>query len=443
MNRKNILYTLVTVLVLAMFVMVPAAYAYDGRSGQTVTIGKDEVVNDDLYLGGTTVVVDGTVNGSLFAAGQTVIINGKVTGNVFAAGAGVTVNGEVGKSLIAAGQVVVLGSAAKVVDDMIAAGAGVDIRQGSAIGGSLLMAGAQGLVSSTITKDLVAGAGSLRLEGSIGRDARLSVGNGQNTYTPSYNYGPNAPAMPSVPAGLTFGADAHVARSFEYTSAAAVTVPGSVSSNVKYNLPPQDAQIAKEVAQRNTASTAVFDAIRRLVALLLVGLLFAWAAPRWITRPAETLKARWLPSLGVGLVGLVASPFAFLVSLGVVIVVAVIFGLLSLGSLTALTLLAGFPTIALVGAALFVVVGYLCQAIVAYLAGSWVLKQTRDEWNSNIFAPVLVGLLILGLLFAVPVAGGLLEFLVVLSGLGAIILMLLQPKAPTAPIVEAAAPSQM
>ncbi len=433
MFRKNRIYTLFTLLFLAMFVFVPAAYAYDGRSAENVSISKDETINDDLYLAGSNVVVDGTVNGDLYAAGKNVTINGKVTGSVFTAGQSVIVNGEVGKSVFAAGQVVVLGSNAQVTDDAFTAGQGVETKAGSKIGGTLTFFGAEGLVASEIAKDLVVGAGSLRLEGTVGRDAQLSVGSSNNTYNPNY-YGPTSISLPSIPAGLTFGSEAHVARTLQYVSSAEIAISSSVASQVKHVLPPQDQQLAKEITQRQATSSAAFDAIRRLVSLLLMGLLFAWAAASWITVPAETLKARLLPSLGVGLVGLVASPFVFFIALGVIIVVAVVFGLLSLGSLTGLTLGAGFPLLALAFIAFLTVVSYLCQAIVAYIFGQWVLDRTHTAVNSKVIVPTLVGLLILGILFAVPVAGGVLQFLVVLAGLGALVLVALQGKPAAAPV---------
>ena len=52
MNRKTRIFTLLTLFVLALFVFVPVASAYDGRSGDRVVIGKDEVINDDLFVGG-------------------------------------------------------------------------------------------------------------------------------------------------------------------------------------------------------------------------------------------------------------------------------------------------------------------------------------------------------------------------------------------------------
>ena len=426
MNRKTRIVTLLTLFVLALFILVPAASAYDGRSGDTVVIGKDETINDDLFAGGNTVTVDGTVNGDLVAVGRTVIVNGKVTGNVISAGGSVAVNGEVGHDVMAAGAAVTLGPNARIGHSAYTAGGSVESQPGSLIGGSLLIGAGQGLVSGQTTNDLLAGAGRLRLEGPVGRNAKLSVGNSKSSFSPTSMYGPNMPPMPYVPAGLTFGPEAHVGGSLEYVSPAAVEGAAAVSSNVVHTLPAQDQQLSRELAQRQTTSSYLFDALRRLVALLLVGLLIALVAPRWITAPAEKLLSQPLPSLGVGLAGLIAAPITWLVALGVLIAIAVVFALLSLGGLTGLTLLAGLPVLGLAFVAVLFTVSYLCQAIVAYLGGRWILSRTRPEWNRRIYAPLLIGLLILGVLFAVPVAGGLLQFLIVLAGLGAIILVLLQ-----------------
>lgn len=425
MKRKTRVLNLLTLFVLALFIFVPAASAYDGRGGDSVVIGQDQVINDDLFVAGETVTVDGTVNGDLFAAGRTVIINGKVAGNVLAAGSIVAINGEVGYDVFAAGAAVTLGSDARVGHNAYTAGAGVESQAGSQIGGSLFIGAGQGLVSGQVARDLLAGVGRLRLEGAVGRDAKIAVDASDSSFSPGYMYGPNMPSLPVVPPGLTFGKEARVAGALAYTSSKAVAEASRVAPKVTHNLPPQDEQLSREL-QRQTASSYIFNALRRLIALLLIGLLLAWLAPRWITAPAEKLLSRPLPSLGIGLVGLVAAPFGWLVALGVVIVVAVIFGLLSLGALTWLTLLAGLPVLGLALVAVLFVVSYLAPAIVAYLGGRWLVGRVRPEWNHKLYAPLLIGLFILGLLFAVPVAGGLLQFLVVLAGLGAIALVIFQ-----------------
>ncbi|HEX9116431.1 MAG TPA: polymer-forming cytoskeletal protein [Anaerolineae bacterium] len=422
MYRKTRLLTLLALAILAVFVLVPAASAYDGRTGDRVVIAKDEVINDDLFVGGTTVTVDGTVNGDLITAGQTVVVNGKVMGNLVAAGQSVTVNGAVGQDLFAAGAVITLGRDAQVGHNTYGAGAGFESQQGSKITGSLIVAAGQSLVSGQIGNDLVAAAGRVRLESMVGRNAKIAVDTTNTRPMNSYSFGPNTPPMPFVEPGLTFGQEAHVAGSLNYISSQPVAGADRVSSQVTHTLPAQDQQLSRELAQRHSTSSYLFDAVRRLIALLLIGLVIAWLAPRLITGPAGKLLAQPLPSLGIGLVGLVAAPLTWLVALGVLILVAVVFGLLTLGSLTGLTLLAGLPVLGLAAVAMVLVVSYLCEAIVAYLGGRWLLGRVRPEWNANIYAPVLIGLLILGLLFAVPVLGGLLQFLVVLAGLGAIAL---------------------
>jgi cytoskeletal protein CcmA (bactofilin family) len=442
MKRKTRILNLLPLFVLALFIFVPTAAAFDGRGGENVVIGKDEVINDDLFVAGETVTVDGTVNGDLIAAGRIVIVNGKVTGNVVAAGAGVTVNGEVGHDVFAAGAVVTIGSDARIGHNAYTAGASVEGRAGSQIGGSLLIGAGQALVSGQIARDLLAGTGRLRLEGVVGRDAKVAVDASDTAPSLGYMFGPNMPPMPAVPPGLTFGEEARVVGSLDYISSKAVEGAARVAARVKHTLPPQDEQLSRELARRQSASSYGFNAVRRLIALLLVGLLIAWLAPRWITVPTEKLLARPLPSLGIGLVGLIATPLGWLVALGVVIVVAVIFGLLSLGALTWLTLLAGLPALGLTLFAILFVVSYLCQAIVAYLGGRWIVGRIRPEWNSRLYAPLLIGLFVLGLLIAVPVAGGLLQFLVVLAGLGAILLVLFERRpAPPTP-AEVPAPVQ-
>jgi cytoskeletal protein CcmA (bactofilin family) len=443
MNRKSRIFTLLTLFALALFILVPATSAYDGRGGESVVVAKDEVIDDDLFAGANTVTVDGTVNGDLIAGGQTVTINGKVTGNVIAGGSSVIVNGEVGHDVFAAGAAVTMGPGARIGHNAYTAGASVESQPGSLIGGSLLIGAGQGLVSGQITNDLLAGANRLRLEGMVGRNAKIAVNASDTDFSPRTFYGPNMPPMPTVPAGLTFGPEADVAGSLEYVSPETVEGAGSVSAEVTHTLPPQDQQLSQELAQeQKTTSSYLFDALRRLVALLLVGLLVAWLAPRWITAPAEKLLSRPLPSLGIGLVGLMAMPFAWLVALGVIILVAVIFGLLSLGALTGLTLLAGLPILGLAFVAILFTLGYLCQVIVAYLVGRWILGRIRPEWNGKTVAPVLIGLLILGLLFAVPVAGGLLQFLIVLAGLGAIVLVIFQGRATPQTPAEVSTPVQ-
>jgi hypothetical protein len=301
---------------------------------------------------------------------------------------------------------------------------------GSQIGGDLFIGAYQGLVSGDVTEDLMVGSSRLRLEGIIGGDATVAVDTTENSryYGPMY-FGPNTPAMPSIPAGLTFGSGAKITGALEYTSSAQVSIPSSVAASVQHKLPPVDAQVSAEIRRSNTTTSAWLDAIRRIVALLLVGLLVARFAPAWILKPASKLQSKTLVSLLVGVVGAAALPVVLFTALIAVILVAVLFGALTLGNLVGVVLGLGLPGWALALIAVVLCLGYIPQTIIAYVFGRWILLRTRPALAEGIYWPTLLGLLVLGVLMAIPIAGGILELVVVVLGLGAM-LLLLERQAP-------------
>src|SRR5207247_6511193 len=63
----------------------PAAAAVV-RQGETVTVGPDETIEDDLYAFAANVNIAGTVRGDVIAAGANFSVDGTVTGNLMAAG---------------------------------------------------------------------------------------------------------------------------------------------------------------------------------------------------------------------------------------------------------------------------------------------------------------------------------------------------------------------
>src|SRR5687768_4284776 len=90
-TRPIIILALLLALV-GLFAAAPARAA-DTRGGDQVVIGRDEVIDDDLYVAANTVTIDGTVKGDLVAFASQITINGTVMGDVLAAGQGVIING--------------------------------------------------------------------------------------------------------------------------------------------------------------------------------------------------------------------------------------------------------------------------------------------------------------------------------------------------------------
>ncbi len=74
--------------------------------------------------------------------------------------------------------------------------------------------------------------------------------------------------------------------------------------------------------------------IRSVISLLIVGLLLIWLLPKCVKRYADVLAAKPLASLGWGVVAFFALPLAVLIIGGFTAGLAVIFGIITLGSLS-------------------------------------------------------------------------------------------------------------
>ena len=98
-----------TICALLLLAGAAPAMAADIQQGDTVVIGPDQVVNDDVYAFGSNVQILGTVNGDIFAAGNSITVGGKVAGSVFVAGNTVAITGDVRHALHAAGNTVTIG----------------------------------------------------------------------------------------------------------------------------------------------------------------------------------------------------------------------------------------------------------------------------------------------------------------------------------------------
>src|SRR5689334_12839655 len=76
---------LISLIALVTIALTPThTYALVSSDGDTVVIGPNQVINDDLALSANHVVMNGTVNGDLFVSANTVEIGGTVNGNAWA-----------------------------------------------------------------------------------------------------------------------------------------------------------------------------------------------------------------------------------------------------------------------------------------------------------------------------------------------------------------------
>lgn len=374
--------------------------------GQTVTVAADQVVADDLYATGETVRIEGTVRGDLVAVAREIVIDGIVEGDVLAAGQSLSIRGTVGDDARVAGQVLRLGEGARLGDDLIAAGFSLETVGGSGIGGTVRFFGYQALLAGEVAESVGGAMGALELAGKVHGDVDVEVGPRGEGAPPAF--WPSPVRIPSVPSGLTVADGARIGGALRYSSSTAgrIAEGAAVDGGIEFEETATGQEAEPGLLER------IADRVRRFVALLLVGALLLWLAPRWTERLAATVRARPLASLGWGVVFLAAAAVGVVALALVMSVLAWVLGLATLGGLVAAVIGGGLLGELALVIGVVVLSMYLPPVVVGLAGGRAVVGQR--------FAALALGVLVLLLLTSIPYLGTLIALFVLLVGLGSL-----------------------
>jgi len=300
--------------------------------------------------------------------GGTVVVEaGETTGSIEAFGGDVVVRGTVDGDLSGfAGSVRVAGTVTGSVS-----GAAGDVEIDGHVGGDVNVAGGHVSVGpdATIEGNLQAGAGTVHIFGRVLGDAKVGAGT------------------------IRLGPTARIEGDLEYDGTLerdeAAVVGGTVTRN-----PDLGVGVLPDI------SALVFSVYFFLVNLV-VGLLLLFVFPRFSTGLAERTADRPGVTALAGIAALFGTPIA-LVLVGITIV--------------------GIP-IALAGLLSYLLAVWAGSIYGRYVVGAWLLDLAdyRNRW-----AALLVGMLAMVVVRRLPVVGGLLDFFVLLLGLGAVLLGLIR-----------------
>jgi cytoskeletal protein CcmA (bactofilin family) len=300
------------------------------------------------------------------------------------------------------------------------------VRVDGRVDGDLVASGGQVTVAGTVTGDVVAGAGSITISGEVGGDLRagagqariegrvgedVALGAGQATVAPGAQIGGD----------LIFGAgrlqlDGAVDGSV-LGSTGSYTRDGRVGGSERVNVQQPEEEQAPTLADR------ALDALRRFVSILAIGVLLLWLLPRLLRGAADAARGRPLPSFGIGIVGFLGAIVALGLVILVTVLVAVVLGLVGLGSLAGMTVFAGLLAAAVIAFLFLLAVAFAAQATVGLALGRLLLRgEGQDRSFLNRLGALALGVLVVVLVAAIPFVGGWLEALLVLLGLGALLL---------------------
>lgn len=408
------------------FGVVAPARAAEFRSGGTVVIGPDEVIDDDLFVSAGRVEVNGTVTGDLIAAGSTVIVNGRVGGSLAMGGQLLTMNGTVGGSVYAGGYALTLGPDAEIGRNLAFGGFSLSTEDGSAVGRGLYAGNYQSILRGDVAGEARVAAGALELDGKVGGDVSAQVDAPGGDVS---GFAPVAAMMPGgvevMPPGLRVGPGAEIGGDLSYVSPMEQAPPaGAVGGQVVYSTPVPGQAPAERPGAAARLGGAFAERAGEFVALLIVGGLLLRFWPGIVRRVTGMIDARPLPSAGWGC--LVTLIFAVGVPLAAIalFLLALLGGVVTFGQLFGTVLALGGAALGLAVTVFLFVVSLVTKAIVAFYGGRLILTRLVPQSQTGRWADLwslLTGALVYELLRALPLGlGWLIGVIVTLVGLGAI-----------------------
>jgi hypothetical protein len=320
-----------------------------------------------------------TIDHDLYVFGGTVTSSGTINGDLVVAGGNIDINGPVkGDILVTGGRIAINGA---VTGDVRTAGGQVTLN--GDVGEDVLAAGGQVTINGRVGQDLIVGTGQLTVTGTVAGGAVGTVG----TYSKS---------------GTISGTDS-------------ITVTGNDSRPVTVSRP-----------------NPVLDAIRHFLTVLVVALLALWLAPRLFRAAEAEVRTRPLPSLGWGIVAIVAFIVALIVIVIVMVLLAVVLGALGFGALVGIDIIGGIVVICGLVLSFIVAAAFLVDAVVG-LALARLAAGRSDRFATAVerssarvsgrwsdLGLLVVGVAVVVVLTSLPIIGGWIGLVVVLLGLGAL-----------------------
>ncbi|WP_407282408.1 polymer-forming cytoskeletal protein [Methanolobus sp. WCC1] len=318
------------------------------EGGDTIVI--DDVIDDDIIVAGGNIIIEGTVNGDVVAAGGTVEVKGTIEQDLIVAAGDVTISGTVGDDVrVASGTLTIYGD---VQDDVLSATGKTTLADGGYIGGDLSAASGKVTILGDIDGNIEASAEEIDLQGNIGGDADLNAEK------------------------ISISSEASIDGNLEYKSKSETKIEeGTVGNNVQYT--------KMEYRDNGGIVSSLLSGLISYLGLVLIGLIGLAIWPEYM----KNIAAKTSESPGKAfLTGLLVLILAFIIAfLLFVTIIGIPLGLIMLITL--------------------VVMLYVSRIIASIWIGRYLLDKMGK--SSRTMNEMAFGLLVLLLVSAIPIIGGL------------------------------------
>ena len=338
----------------------------DESNSETIGNNTSDMKKNDVYLIGDEITIDYVVDGNLFVIAKTVNINSQIGGDAFICAQTINVGqkGYIFSNLFALSQELKVDG---VVYDLYTCS------QNTTINGY-------------IYRDIKVASNTLNLNGTIGRNAFVTVENLK--FSETNDTESNGESISSSKA-MIYG-------NLNYSAKNEINIPeGTVTGTVNYS--------KLDVSEGNNVSNIlqnyILDLGTFLVTVSVIWLLILWLAPKFLSKTDYLVSEKVLPSLGFGALATVSIIIAaiILVILGITAEIA----LLSIG-LLALLLFIGVPTFTI-------------------SLNQFICSKLKMDKNIAKFGILIATSAVIWLTTLIPFVGGLINLIIKLIGLGIIV----------------------
>jgi len=386
------------ILLIAVMLLIPVS-AQAGKLLRVNAVPKNQIIDNDVFLTGQTPTVSGTVHGDVFIVGSDATISGEVDGSVFVIAQNLSISGQISGNLYVAVVELTQQENAQIERNLYALALSLVTEPESSIG-----------------RDLTTVAMSARLQGQTERNTTAIIGPWElfKIVRDSINrniigFVPNQPAFAErVSEHVLVRAGAHQ-RALVRTA---------------------------QVTDRSVLVDWGLTALKSFLNFLIVGGLMLWIFPRQFQNWTEKIQKEPLAAAGCGAVVLVNG--YLLPVLAISLLVGLLLGLIyiSLSSLAWTVFWGGMGLLLTLFTLFLAVTTFLSKAIVAYLAGTFILSKVAPGALQYRILSLLLGLLIYVPLASIPYLGSFIGLVVTLLGLGAIWLSRKQASQPVKVVIE-------
>lgn len=143
------------------------------RSGDSVSISEDQIVEGDFYTAGSKISISGEIKEDIVSAGGETTLNGLVGGDAFLVGGRVDVHSKIGDDLrILAGDVTI---AESVAGDVLVIGGSVNILSTASVAGDVIIFGGEAVIEGPVAGDVLGFTGTLRIDSAVKGEVDVTV----------------------------------------------------------------------------------------------------------------------------------------------------------------------------------------------------------------------------------------------------------------------------